>query len=259
MPLFSKQNFKLVVTDYAPTLMGLRIPGFIKIHIRYILSNPFVWAVLFLAPFVIGQITLSQFSRHVLEIEPRGVAIFLIVLFLIALSFYFAERNRAFRYWYVRAVPAIVVLNGLVSLFTGGDFSFGALIVFGILSLFPAWILWRWSTGMGYRMLSNGADRKYRPGRDLYMEGDYERAFTYLEPSAKRGHMKSLYLMGHAYEHGTGYEQDRVKAARFYDKSAKKGYKKAQDAFERLCESFTPEEREAFERDTSPSGLNDLF
>jgi len=65
---------------------------------------------------------------------------------------------------------------------------------------------------MGYRMLSDGANKTYRPGRDLYMEGQYAKAFIYLEPSAKRGHMKSLYLLGHAHEHGNGRERDRVKA-----------------------------------------------
>jgi len=112
--------------------------------------------------------------------------------------------------------------------------------------------------GMGYRMLSDGADRNYRPGRDLYMDGEYEPAFIHLEPSAKRGHMKSLYLLGHAHEHGNGRLQDRIRAASFYNKSAKKGYRKAHDAFEALFATFTTEEVEAFEVDLNMS-VSELF
>ena len=259
MPVFSRKNFTLMVTDYAPALLGLRIPGFIRIHLRYIVSNPFVWCVLFVAPFVIGLVTLSQFSRGVLQVEPGGWQLFFLVLFLIALAFYFAERNRTFRKIYVRALPAMVVLNGLIRFVLNADFSLGPIIVFFVLSVIPAWLLGLLSMGMGYRMLSNGADRKYRPGRDFYMEGDYETAMAYLEPSARRGHMKSLYLVGEAHEQGWFYERDRVKAARFYNKSAQKGYRKAQLAFERLCASFTPDEQTRFENGVSISGINDLF
>jgi hypothetical protein len=257
VPLLSKRNLKRAVTDYAPSLLGVPIPGFIRIHLRYILSNPFVWGVLFVAPFVIGLLTLSQFCRVVLKIQPSGWQLFLTILFLIALAFYFAERNRTFRSLYVRAIPAIVILNGLFRLFQDLTPLFGKIIVFLTLSVFPAWILGRLSMGMGYRMLSNGADRKYRPGRDHFMAGDYERAFSYLEPSAKRGHMKSLFLMGRAYEQGLGCQQDRIKAARFYDKSAKKGYTKAQSAYEALVLSFSAEEKASFDQDMMMS--SDLF
>lgn len=259
MGLISKRNLKLAATEYAPMLFGLRIPGFIRIHLRYLFSNPFVWAVLFLAPFIIGLFTVSSFSRNVLKTNPSDWQVFLIVLFLIALAFYFAERNRAFRKIYVRAIPAMVIINGIfIYIFDVGSL-FGGLVVFSILALLPAWVLGKLSMGMGYRMLSNGADRKYRLGRDLYMEGQYDQAFERLEPAAKRGHMKSLYLIGHAHEHGNGRQLDRIKAARFYDKAAKKGYQKAQTAFETLCDSFSLEEAKAFKNDLRLSGLNDLF
>lgn len=259
MGRISKRHLKLAATEYAPLLFGLRIPGFIRIHLRYLFSNPFVWAVLFLAPFVIGLFTVSSFSRNVLKTNPNGWQVFLIVLFLIALAFYFAERNRTFRKIYVRAIPAMVIINGVfIYIFDVGSL-FGGLVVFSVLALLPAWVLGKLSMGMGYRMLSNGADRHYRPGRDLYVDGHYEDAFAYLERSARRGHMKSLYLLGHAHEHGHSRELDRIKAARFYDKAAKKGYRKAQIAFETLCTSFTPEEAEAFETDLRISGINELF
>ncbi|GLQ21933.1 hypothetical protein GCM10007854_28880 [Algimonas porphyrae] len=240
-------------------LFGLRVPGFIRIHLRYLFSNPFVWAVLFLAPFVIGLFTVSSFSRNVLQINLSEWQIFLIVLFLIALSFFFAERNRTFRKIYVRAIPAMVIINGIFVYIFDLDSLFGGLVVFAILAVLPGWILGKLSMGMGYRMLSNGADRHYRPGRDFYMEGAYDNAFLHLEPAARRGHMKSLYLIGHAHEHGNGRDKDRIRAARFYDKAAKKGYKKAQKAFETLCNTFSADELEAFENDLKVSGINDLF
>jgi hypothetical protein len=259
MGLLSKQNLKVAATEYAPLLFGLRIPGFIRIHVRYVIANPFVWAVLFLTPFVIGLFTVSSFSQTVLKLTLTGWQIFLIVLFLIGTAFYFAERNRTFRKIYVRAIPAMVLLNGVFIYFLGMDSLFGGFVVFMLLAALPAWVLGKLSMGMGYRMLSNGADRHYRPGRDLYMAGDYDAAFVYLERAAKRGHMKSLYLLGDAHEHANGRELDRIKAARFYDKAAKKGYKKAQLAFETLCASFTEQEKVDFESDLSVSGINDLF
>jgi len=255
---FSKKNLKTVATDYVPTLLGLRIPGFIKIHFRYLARNPFIWLVLVIAPFIIGLMTLSMINQASSEISLSGWQCFFIVLLVIAMAFYFAERDRKFRRFYVMAIPGMVIINGLFRFAFDGGLSFGGLVAFAILAGLPALILGKLSMGMGYRMLSDGADRNYRPGRDLYMDGDYETAFIHLEPSAKRGHMKSLYLMGHAHEHGNGRPQDRIRAARFYDKAAKKGYRKAHSAFEALFASFTTEEVEAFDVDLKLS-VSELF
>ena len=91
------------------------------------------------------------------------------------------------------------------------------------------------------------------------MDVQYDKAFVHLEPSAKRGHMKSLYLLGDALEHGNGFKVERVRAAQFYNKSAKKGYRKAHGAFEALFASFTTAEVEAFEADLNIFGGHDLF
>jgi len=255
---FSKKNLKTVATDYVPTLLGLRIPGFIKIHFRYLARNPFIWLVLVIAPFIIGLMSLSMMNRAWDEVSLSGWQRFFIVLLIIAMAFYFAERDRKFRRFYVLAIPGMVIINGLFRfVFDGGHFV-GGIATFVILALLPAWVLSKFSMGMGYRMLSDGADRNYRPGRDHYMDGDYEQAFIFLEPSAKRGHMKSLYLLGHAHEHGNGREKDRIRAARFYDKSAKKGYRKAHTAFEALFATFTTKEVEAFEVDLKLS-VSELF
>ncbi len=262
MGLISKKNLKVAATEYAPMILGIRIPGFIRIHIRYLFNNPFVYCVLVVAPFIIGLVMLLGINADFWNSYFSGWHVFLMVLFAIATAFYFAERHRTFRKIYVRAVPAMVVINGFfIYIFDTGvtGSRFGGLIVFIILALLPAWVLAKLSMGMGYRMLSNGADRHYRPGRDLYMDGDFEAAFRHLEPSAKRGHMKSLFLLGEAHEYGKGRALDRIKAARFYNKSAKKGYRKAHTAFEALTQSFSPEEKKTFENDLSISGINDLF
>ena len=254
----SKKNLKTVATDYVPTLLGFRIPGFIKIHFRYLARNPFIWLVLVIAPFIIGLMSLSMINRAWDEVSLTGWQRFLIVLLIIAIAFYFAERNRQFRRFYVMAIPGMVIINGVFRFAFAGGLSFGGLVAFGILAGLPAFILGKLSMGMGYRMLSDGADRHYRSGRNLYMEGEYEQAFIHLEPSAKRGHMKSLYLLGHAHEHGNGREKDRIKAASFYNKSAKKGYRKSHVAFEALFATFTTEEVQAFEVDLNVS-VSELF
>jgi len=221
--------------------------------------HPFIWMVLVIAPFIMGLMSLAQMNKAWAEFSLSGWQRFFIVLFVIAIAFYFAERDRKFRRFYVIAIPGMVILNGLFRFAFDGGVSFGGLITFVILAGLPALLLGKLSMGMGYRMLSNGADKNYRPGRDLYMDGQYAKAFLHLEPSAKRGHMKSLYLLGHAHEHGNGRPKDRGKAARFYDKSAKKGYRKAHAAFEDLFATFTAEEVDAFEADLDEMGLSELF
>jgi len=256
---FSKKNIKAAITKYVPLFLGLQIPGFIRIHFRYMRRNILMWGVLVIAPFIIGLMSLSMINHAWAEVSLTGWQRFLIVLLVIGAAFYFAERYRKFRRFYVIAIPAMVVINGLFRFAFNGGLSFGGIVAFCIVAGLPAWVLSKLSMGMGYRMLSDGANKTYRPGRDLYMEGQYAKAFIYLEPSAKRGHMKSLYLLGHAHEHGNGRERDRVKAAQFYDKSSRKGYRKAHAAFETLFVTFTVDEAEAFKVDLDVLAGDALF
>lgn len=259
MKYLTKKNVKTATFEYIPMVLGIRVPGFIRIHFRYARRNLFIWAVLVIAPFILGMMLVSAVSEQVLKVTPKGWHLFLIALFFIALAFFFAERSRPFRKFYVSAIPGMVIANGLFNLFFKAGFSFGNLIVFGLLSVIPALVLGKLSMGYGYRLLSNGADKTYRPGRDLYMAGAYEEAFGYLEPAARRGHMKSLYLMGHSHEHGNGREIDLIKAARFYEKSSSKSYRKATAAYERLMQSFDPAQMERYETDISTLEVNQLF
>lgn len=259
MTAFTKQNIKTAVNKYVPMMLGLQIPGFIKIHLRYVQYNPLTWGLLFLVPFVLGGSSLSFLSEHIFEYRLSSLKRFLISLFIIALAFFLAERFRKFRRFYVYAIPGLLLLNGLFTLFILRGISADSVATFGILTALPTWLVGKHTINQGYKALSDGGDKCYRPGRDFYMNGQYDEAFALLEPSAKRGHMKSLYLLGHAHEHGNGRELDRVKAARFYDKSCRKNYYKAQPAFDRLLESFTSEEMDKFETDRTVIGISQLF
>ena len=259
MAILSKQNIKAATRKYLPTVLGIRVPGFFKIHLRYAKRSFITWFVLFIAPFVISVMTLRIICEKFLDLTPNDVQLYIVALFLIALAFFFAERHRRFRRIYVTALPVLVIVYGLVVLISLREPFPGNLFRFAFTSALPAWWLGRHARGKGYRMLSDGADKDYRPGRDLYMDGKFDEAFVHLEPSAKRGHMKSLYLLGHAHEHGQGREIDRIKAARFYDKSSRKGYTKARRAYDDLFDTFSPDEIKAFETELGTSGIDELF
>jgi hypothetical protein len=259
MKFLTKKNVKAATFEYIPMALGIRVPGFIRIHFRYALRNPFIYLVLVIAPFILGLMLLSAFSTYVLKTDAKGWQIFFITLFFIALAFYAAERSRQFRKLYVIAIPGMVIANGVFNLFFKSGLSFGSYIVFLILAVIPALILGKLSMGYGYRLLSDGADKNYRRGRDLYMAGEYGAAFLHLEPSARRGHMKSLYLLGHAHEFGHDRELDIFKATRFYEQSSSRGYRKATEAYERLIESFDTEQMTQYKADLGSLNVNQLF
>ena len=259
MKFLTKNNVKRTTFELIPMVLGIRVPGFIRIHFRYAKRNPFIWIVLVIAPFILGLLLLSAFSTHVLEVKANGWQLFFITIFLIALAFFLAERSRKFRKFYVAAIPGMVIANGLFNMFVKNDYSFGGLVVFTILSAIPAWVLAKFSLGYGYRMLSDGGYKNYRAGRNLYMDGQTKTGLDLLEPIARKGHMKSLYLLGHAHEHGNGLERDLIKAARFYEKASSKGYSKASRAFENLLQSFDAEQIQAYETDISTLEVNQLF
>ena len=259
MKFLTKKNVKTATFEFIPMVLGIRVPGFIRIHFRYAKRNPFIWIILVIAPFILGLILLSALSNQVLEVQAKGWHLFLITIFFIAAAFLMAERSREFRKFYVAAIPGMVIINGLFNLFVKDGYSFGGLIVFVLLSGIPAWVLAKFSMGYGYRMLSDGGYKNYRAGRNLYMDGQANAGLALLEPIARKGHMKSLYLLGHAHEHENGVKRDLIKAARFYEKASSKGYGKATHAFENLLQSFDPEQMRLYETDISTLEVNQLF
>ena len=259
MSEFSKPKISALIRKYLPAAFGLRVPGFIRIHFRYIRYSFLTWIVLFVAPFVMLVFGLRQLRGLAADINPNDTQIYLIAFFAIAVMFFLAERNRRFRKIYVILIPALVILYGLIDLAVDPGRFPGNLFRFAILTGIPAWWLWKRATRRGFDALTDGADKNYRAGYELYLKEDYEAAFELLEKSARRGHMKSLYLIGDAFEHGYGKVKNRVKAARLYDKAGGKGYKKAQEALQRLCADMSAAEKAQYEINTGVSGLDQLF
>lgn len=58
---------------------------------------------------------------------------------------------------------------------------------------------------------------------------------------------------------GQGQDVDFLKAARFYEKSSSKGHRKAAGAYERVIQSFDPEQMERYEADSTTLEVNQLF
>ncbi len=259
MSASSKLGFKVLISKYLPMALGLRVPGFISIHLRYARHSFITWLVLFVAPFVFALMGLRIFCEAVLKIDPSDLQLYLASFLVIAALFFWAERQRKFRRIYVILIPAIVIFYGGVELFFGGDHPPGNLIKFGIVSALPAWWLWRRASTKGYQLLTDGADKDYRPGQELFARGEYAAAFEYLEPAAKRGHMKALFLIGQAHEQGLGLTQDKIRAAQFYDRAGRKGYPKANRAFEALVDNMSEAEKEALNVAIDATGLKELF
>ena len=204
-------------------------------------------------------IALRTLRRVAADINFNDTSIYLIAFFVIAVMFFLAERYRQFRKIYVILIPALVIFYGLIGLIVEPGRFPGNLFRFAILTGLPAWWLWKRATNQGFKALTDGADKDYRTGHDLYLEEEFETAFIHLEKSASRGHMKSLFLLGDAYEHGRGKDKNRVKAARLYDKSGHKGYVKAREALRRLHDKLNEDEKSQLEINTGNSGLDDLF
>ena len=254
-----KQKLSLFMREHLPLLFGFRVPGFLRIHWRYARYNFLTWFVLFIAPFVITVLSLRAVSNVIPDVNPSDLQLYLIAFFVIALMFFFAERHREFRKIYVLLIPVLVIAYGVLQFILDPGRFPGNLIRFGILTLLPAWWLWKRAQGKGYKALSDGAEKSYRRGADLYQDGQYEDAFVLLEPAAKRGHMKSLFLLGDSFEHGKGRPMNRVRAAQLYDRAGRKGYHRAQAAYEELFKTFSAEEQEQYEYELGASGINELF
>lgn len=72
------------------------------------------------------------------------------------------------------------------------------------------------------------------PGTDAYHAGDFRRAFTLLEPQAKRGFAEAQYFLGRMYENQQGVEANRDRALFWYSRAAAQGHIEARAAVESL-------------------------
>ena len=103
--------------------------------------------------------------------------------------------------------------------------------------------VWKFTTKRGYEQLSDGGDRNFVKGRNLYKDGEYEQAVRYLKKAAKHKHFKSLFLLGEAYEKGHFFEPDLVKAAGCYFKASQKGYEPAIKRYQEIVKSLSAEQK----------------
>jgi len=223
-------------------------PNFIAIHFRYAKDNFRVWAALFIAPFIAVKLSLIRVFEWLSTTGSGGSGGWqfdLLAIFCIALCFVMAERYRNFRKFYVYFAPAIMGLSLLywaggqpgMHLLTTGFAVKAALI--GLLT----YRVGRFTIDTGYQVLTDGADKNYRAGRDHYELGEYELAMPLLEKSAKKGHFKSQFLLGVAYENGHHYPVDKVLAAKQYLKATKKGHQKAKQRLQSIMDVMNEEQK----------------
>ncbi len=219
------------------------VPGFIRIHFRYFKDSFRAWAVLFVAPFVAVKLSLNVIFDLLSTGGSRAWKFDLIALLIIGMCFYFAERNRKFRQFYVYFAPVVMTL-GLLHWAgrNGGYLNAGYAVKAGLIAFF-SYRVSKFTISKGYQTLSEGGDKNYRLGRQLYDQGNYDEAMPLLEKAAKRGHFKSLFLIGEAYERGLFFDRDDVRAAEYYLKSGQKGYRKANEKYREVFDRLTPEQK----------------
>ncbi len=232
--------------QFGKAASSVYVPGFLFIHLRYLRYHTQSWLALFVAPFVATKAVLGRLSNWSGDARFQSLSFDLIALAVIAACFMLAERRREFRRYYVYAVP-IIIFVGLV---------IGAAAKHGwftrpfwpefLMVGFLAYIVGRVSIGKGYQALKDGGDMNYRKGRAYFDERKFKKAMPLLEKSAKGGHFKALYLIAEAYQKGLGdYPQDKVRAAEYYARSGRKGYRRATQTYRSLLDTLSPDEMDA--------------
>ena len=230
-------------------MLAAYLPGFFKIHLRYIRNFPLVWATLFVAPFIAIKLVLVTIFGWFGEQGSGGLAFDIMAIFLIAICFFLAERHRNVRQIYVYLGPAIIAGGLLYWAWSSQGFMSPGFMILVLLIAVLVRRVYRISTIDGWRAFEDGGSRKYRKARKLFSEGQEEKAMKLMEKTAKKGHFKSLYFLAESYELGRFYERDLFKACALYLKSSKKGYKPAHEKFRLLFENMSEAEQKNLEGD----------
>lgn len=224
-------------------VLGAYVPNFFKIHLRYIRNNLRAWLVLFIAPFLAIKMFMIAVFDRISQGGDSAWGFDIIAILSVAVCFVLAERHAGFRRVYVFAVPAIMAIGLLYWAGSNGGYINAGYFVKACLIGFLTYRVGRFTITRGYQQLSDGADKDFRQGKSYYEDGAYDLAIPFLETAAKRGHFKSLFLLGDAYEHGHHVEKDLPKAAEYFIKSSRKGYGKAGARYDQLLESLPPAQR----------------
>jgi len=229
--------------------LSLYLPKFVRIHFRYVKHSFRVWAALFVAPFLAIKLSLITVFNWLAEESSSVWKFDLIAIFAVAVCFVLAERHRKFRQFYVYAAPIVMMLGLLHWAGDGSGYLSLGYAVKGALIVYFSYRVGRFTISTGYQKLTDGADKDYIKGREHYDGGAYDLALPLLEKAAKRGHFKSLYFIGDAYENGHFYEADLVKAAEHYKSAGRKGYAKANDRFQEILNRMTDAEKDQIKYD----------
>jgi len=232
------------------------VPGFFRIHLRYIRNYPIVWAALFVAPFLGIKMVWVRLSNWMGTGTMTGLGLDVLAIFLVALCFYTAERHEAFRRFYVMFAPGVIFVS-LMYWASGMGLMNPGFWVVGFLIWLLTWTVWKLSRSKGWMALSNGGSRKYTKARGFYDAGEYDKAVPLLEKTAKAGHFKSLFTLGECYERGYFYKVNPLKAAELYQRSAHKGYSPALERFREIHENLSTEEQASLEKSLIENWLDD--
>lgn len=222
------------------------VPSFFRIHLRYIRNYPIVWAAFFVAPFIAIKMSLVRLFGWLGTGTSIGLGYDIMAIFVVALGFYMAERSEAFRHYYIYLAPAVIFISLIYAASGLGLMNPGFWAVGILIWLLSAAVL-KITRGKGAHALAHGGDRKYAKARALYDAGDYQQAVPMLEKAAKGGHFLVLHLMGECYEKGHYFKPDIFKAARLYQRAAKKGYSPALTRFKNIHDGLSPEDQERLE------------
>ncbi len=239
-----KTQTKKAIKTVGRLVLGQYVPGFLKIHLRYIKRNFRVWLALFVAPFLALKLFFVALFNAVSDGTTGAWKFDLMAIFVIALCFFMAERHRGFRKFYVYLAPAVMCIGLLYWAASGGaDIFTPGFIVKAVLVGYLTFRVGRFTINIAYQILTEAADPDYRNGRDLYEQKKFDIAIPLLEASAARGNFKSLFLIGDAYEQGHFFEKNRTKAAEYYWEAGKRGYANGNERFRNLMERMSDDEK----------------
>jgi len=239
---------KVMVRRASAIAAASYFPEFLRIHLRYMRHNFRIWAALFVAPFLAIKLALIAIFNRIATSDSGTWKFDLMAIFIVALCFFLAERNREFRRIYVYAAPAIMGIGLLYWAFnTTRGSTAGFLVLAALIFLFTRRV-GLFTIRRGFEQLAEGGDKDYVKGLTFFENQDFEQALPLLEKSAKHDHFKSLYLIGEAYSQGHHYEADMAKAAAYFFKAGRKGHTNGYARYEALMPELSEAQKSKIER-----------
>lgn len=82
-----------------------------------------------------------------------------------------------------------------------------------------------------------GCSSHFERGRQAFNSGNYMKSFPEIRQAAKEGKVEAQYALGYMYYYGNGVNENKRLAKYWISKSAKQGYKPAQQALSLITNS----------------------